>query len=375
MSRPPAAPDEGYRVTTLELFFDLVFVFVITQLTSVFVADLGVVGLVRAGLMLVVLWWMYSGYAWLTNTRTPVTSGHRLLLLVGMAGFLLVGLATPRAFAGDGAWWGLGYLVVVLVHGGLYLQLTPKFLRVLPGNLVAAGCVIATGFVHGIPAYVLWAAAAFVPVAMPYVVPPGGRFLIQASHIVERHGLLVLITFGESIVAIGIGVADLRLDFELVEAAVLGLALVAALWWTYFADDDERATAALAAAGSGRRTQMTMYGYFYAHIPILVGVIVLAGGIKKAIAHMYGPLPVGPAAALAGGLALYLLGDAWFRRVLGIGPSRLRVAAAAAAVATIPLASVMAELQALALLAVLVGALAAEYRLRSRLAGLKESTS
>jgi low temperature requirement protein LtrA len=366
MSRPPPQPDEVYRVTTLELFFDLVFVFVITQLTSVFVSALGVVGLVRVGLMFVTLWWMYSGYAWLTNTRSPVTPGHRLLLLVGMGGFLLVALATPHAFTGGGAWWGLGYLIVVLVHGGLYLQFTPTFIRVLPGNLLAAGCVIATGLVHGIPAYALWAVAALVPVAMPYIVPPGGRFLIQPAHIVERHGLLVLITFGESVVGIGIGVSGQRLNFELVEAALLGLALVAALWWTYFVDDDERATEALAEAESGRRTQMTIYGYFYAHIPILIGVIVLAGGIKEAIGHMFEPLPIGPAVATAGGLTLYLLGDAWFRRVLGIGPSPLRIAAAVAALATIPLAAVLAELQIVALLVVLVGALVLEYRIRGR---------
>ncbi len=189
MSRPPPQPDEEYRVTTLELFFDLVFVFVITELTGVFVDELGLVGLLRVGLMFVVLWWMYSGYAWLTNTRSPLTPGHRLLLLIGMSGFLLVGLATPHAFTGGGAWWGLGYLIVVLVHGGLYLQFAPTFIRVLPGNLLAAGCVIATGMVHGIPVYVLWTAAVLVPVVMPYIVPPAGRFLIQPAHIVERHGL------------------------------------------------------------------------------------------------------------------------------------------------------------------------------------------
>ncbi len=131
-------------------------------------------------------------------------------------------------------------------------------------------------------------------------------------------------------------------------------------------DDDERAIEALAVAGSGHRTQMTLFGYFYAHIPIVIGVIVLAGGIKKSIGHMYDPLSIGPAVALAGGLALYLIGNVWFRRVLGIGPSLLRMAAAAVALATIPLAAVMAELQVVALLLVLVGALVLEYRVRDR---------
>ncbi|HEY7485708.1 MAG TPA: low temperature requirement protein A [Streptosporangiaceae bacterium] len=362
MSNPPPSTEEEYGVTTLELFFDLVFVFVITQLTSVLVAELSLLGLLRVTLMFVALWWMYSGYAWLTNTRTPVAAGHRLLLLVGMGGFLLVALATPHAFDGGGAWWGVGYLIVVLVHGGLYLQFTPKFIRVLPANLIAAGCVIATGFVDGALVYVLWALAVFIPIAMPYIVPPGGRFLLQASHIVERHGLLVLITFGESVVAIGIGVAGQDLDLELAQAALLGLALVAALWWTYFAGDDERTERALAMADSGRRTQMVMYGYFYAHIPILIGVIAMAAGIKKAMGHMYESLHAGPSVALAGGLALYLLGDVWFRRIMGIGPSATRPAAAALALATIPLGAVVAELQVVVLVAILAGALVLERR-------------
>jgi low temperature requirement protein LtrA len=365
MSSPPSNTDEVYRVTTLELFFDLVFVFVITQLTGVLTDELSLLGLLRVGLMFVVLWWIYSGYAWLTNTRSPVSAGHRMLLIVGMGGFLLVALATPHAFDGDGAWWGFGYLVVVCVHGGLYLQFTPTFIRVLPANLLAACCVIATGFVHGVPVYVLWALAVFVPIAMPYVVPPAGLFLIQPAHIVERHGLLVLITFGESIVAIGIGVAGLELNLELAQAVLLGLAFVAALWWTYFAGDDDRAEEALAAAESGRRTQMTMFGYFYAHIPIIVGVVVLAAGIKKAIGHMYDSLPTAPSFALAGGLALYLIGDAWFRRIVGIGPSRLRLVVAVLALATVPLGTVVAELQVVALLALLVGALILERRARA----------
>jgi low temperature requirement protein LtrA len=362
MSTPAPSTGEEYRVTTLELFFDLVFVFVITQLTGVLADELSLVGLVRIVLMFVVLWWMYSGYAWLTNTRSPTTPGHKILLLVGMGGFLLIALATPRAFDGDGAWWGLGYLLVILVHGGLFLQFTPKFTRVLPGNLLAAGCVIATGFVDGFPAYVLWTLAMVVPIAMPYVVPPGGRFVIQAGHIVERHGLMVIITFGETVIAIGLGVAGLELNLELVQAALLGLALVAALWWTYFTGDDERAERALAAADEGRRTQMTMFGYFYAHIPIVIGVIAIAAGFKKALGHMYDPLSMAAAVALGGGLALYLIGDAWFRRVLGIGTPLPRLVAAALGLATIPLGAVLAELQVITLLFVLVGALLVERR-------------
>lgn len=107
------------QVTTLELFFDLVFVFAVTQLTSVLVRELSPLGMFRVLVMFGVLWWMYGGYAWLTNTMAPTGWRRRLLLLVGMAGFMVVALAIPRAFEGDGLAWGLGYLLVVLVHARL----------------------------------------------------------------------------------------------------------------------------------------------------------------------------------------------------------------------------------------------------------------
>ncbi len=354
-----AEVEGSYRVTTLELFFDLVFVFTITQLTGVLAHELSPLGLLRVCLLFGVLWWLYSGYAWLTNTMTPTTTARRLLLLVGMAGFLIMALATPTAFDGGGMAWGLGYLVVVAVHGGLYAQANRQILRVLPANAVAALLVILAGLTSGPWTYALWTGAVLIPIAMPYIVPPAGRFVLQAPHIVERHGLLVLITLGESVIAIGIGLPAGRLTFGTVVAAVLGLALVAALWWTYFAGDDERAEEALAAQDDGPRTKMIMNAYFYAHIAIIIGIVAMATGVKKALGHS--ALHAGPAVALAAGVAAYLLGDAAFRRILGIGPSGLRVAAAVASVAAIPLGVWIAgEAELLALVAVLVAMLVIE---------------
>lgn len=374
MSVPPAqpSPDDAqvYRVTTLELFFDLVFVFAITQLTGILVGDLAAGGLVPLlrGLLQVllafgVLWWMYGGYAWLTNALTPSGALQRMLLIVGMAGFLIVALATPHAFTAAGVAWGLGYLIVVLVHGGLYLQANRNIMKVLPANVLAALLVIGAGLLeHGPAVYVLWTLALLIPILTPYFVPPGAGFPLQAAHIVERHGALVLITFGESIIAIGIGAAGPTLRASLVVAAVLALALVAALWWIYFAGDDERVEHSLTAADGPSRTAMIMHGYFYAHIPILIGVVTTAAGLKKAVAHAWEPLHTGPAIALAGGVALYLIGDVWFRHVMRIGPSRLRLGAAATVLATIPLGGWKAEAEVVALVAVLAGMLAAEHK-------------
>jgi low temperature requirement protein LtrA len=378
MTKPSPAPggpaepqgDEVYRVTTLELFFDLVFVFIVTQLTEVLLQELSPLGLLRILLIFIVLWWMYGGYAWLTNTVAPTSTGRRLLLLAGMAGFLVIALATPHAFGEDALVWGIGYLVVVLVHGGLYIQVNRRFWGVLPFNVLAAAFVIAAGLVHGIAVYVLWVAAALVPIAATYVIPAPGRFSLRAAHIVERHGLIVLVTLGESIVAIGIGLTGQARTAALVATAVLGLALSATLWWTYFVGEDERAEAVLTAAGEGERTRMILSGYYYAHIPLLLGIVVMAAGVKKALGHPWEALPAVSAVALAGGVALFLAGDVAFRRALRMRPYAPRAGIALLAVATTALGIwLAAAVEMLALLAVLSLLLVAESRRRAASAG------
>lgn len=359
-ARSPSEEPEELRVTTLELFFDLVFVFAVTQLTSVLVGELSPLGMFRVVLLFGVLWWMYGGYAWLTNTMSPNRPGRQLLLLVGMAGFMIVALSTPHAFDGGGVAWGLGYLVVVLVHAGLFVQSNRGILRVLPFNVLAAALVIAAGLLRGPAVYVLWTAALVVPIATPYLVSPG-RFDIRPAHMVERYGLALLITLGESVVAVGIGVSAEPLDLGVAAAVVLGLALAAALWWTYFGGDDERAERALSAAEPEHRGPLTIAGFFYATIPMVLGVVAIAAGLKLTIGHSGSPIPFGPALALAGGAALFLAGAAALRRALRIGPLAARLAGAAAALATVPLGTrVAAEAELVALVAVFVAVLAAE---------------
>ena len=147
--------DLPLRVSTLELFFDLVFVFAITQLTSILSRDVSVAAGVRVLLIFGVLWWMYGGYVWLSNARTPSRTPERLLMLAGMAGFLIMGLAIPDAFGRDGVALGVGYLIVVLIHGWLYQRVNRNIARVTPFNLAAALLVIAAGVVKGPAAYAL----------------------------------------------------------------------------------------------------------------------------------------------------------------------------------------------------------------------------
>ena len=362
--------DEPIRVTTLELFFDLVFAFTLTQLASLLVHRFTPGGALEVLLVFGVLWWMYGGYAWLTNTRAPVRTADRLLLLVGMAGFLVCGLAIPRGFGpGDTETrvaLGAGYLVVVLVHSALFYRVNRNIVRVTPFNVGAALLVIGAAFVPSPASYLLWAAAVAVQWLSPLILHPGGRFNIRPAHFAERHGALVIVALGESVAAVGIGAAPAGVTFAVILPAVIGLAVSAALWWTYFGDgDDERAEQAMAATDPGRRAGLALATY-YAHIPILLGVVALAAGTALTIGNPAQPHPR-QAIAVAGGAALFLAGSAWFRWSLHIGPIELRLAGAGFALATAALgASVSVEAQGAVLLAGIVAMLAAERRASAR---------
>jgi low temperature requirement protein LtrA len=330
----PGSAGLPLRVSTLELFFDLVFVFAITQLTGVLSHDVTVLDGVRVLLIFGALWWMYDGYVWLSNARTPARTVERVLMLLGMAGFLVVGLSIPHAFGRDGVALGVGYLILVVIHSWLYKRVNRNIARVTPFNLAAALLIIAAGVVRGWAAYVLWAAALVLLQLSPLVVRVRGRFDIQASHFTERHGALIIVVFGESVVDIGIGAEGHPVTVSLALSAVLGLALVATLWWVYFGvGDDDRAEAAMLAADPAARPALALVAYFWAYIPMLLGVVALASGVKQAIVNTGRTLPAGPCVALGCGVALFLAGSAAFRHALGIGPVRYRLAAAAVALA------------------------------------------
>jgi low temperature requirement protein LtrA len=220
----------------------------------------------------------------------------------------------------------------------------------------------------GPAAYALWAAALAIQVLSPLIAHPGGRFEIQPAHFVERHGALIIVALGESVAAVGISASRQGVTGSLVSAAVLGLALTAALWWVYFGTgDDDRAERAFSAAGRDQRPGLALSAYFYAHIPMLLGIVVMATGVKLTIGHAAQPRPLGQALALAGGAALFLAGDAWFRAVLRIGPAWPRLAVAVFALATTALGVTVAiEAELAVLLAALVTMLVVERHAAAR---------
>ncbi len=371
--REMEAEAEEQRVSSLELFFDLVFVFTLTQLTGLLAGDLSAVTAVRVTLIFVVLFWMYGGYAWLTNQVPPVLPVRRVLLILGMAAFLVCALAIPRAFNGGGVAFGLGYLLVVLVHAGLYASVYGRTMAmwVGPFNILAALIVTAAGLLSGPAAYVLWVLAILVQFAMPYVNRSPARPNIRPAHFVERHGLLLIVALGESVVAIGIGIGHESLTLRPFGAVLLGLALAAALWWAYFAGDEERAQQALESVASlNQRLLLAVRAYFFAYVPMLLGIIALAAGVKLSIGEVTHRLDPAPALTLAAGVTLFLAGDVAFRRALRIRPVAYRAGAAAVALATAALGIyAAAAVQMVALIAVLLGMLVPEARWRRAAVG------
>ena len=356
------------RVTAVETFFDVVFVFTLTQLTRTLGEDLSLPGIGRTLLVFGPLWYMYGGYAWLTNHVPPRRPSQKLILFGAMAGFFIAAMGIPHAFGGTGVLFGAGYLAVICLHLLLFTQADALegVLRLAPYNIGGGLLILAAGFMQGTTVYLLWVAGYLLMTVVPYLVPryswvgAPSAFHISAEHFVERHGLLVMIALGESVIAIGMG-----LDVEHVTAAtagliVLALALPGAIWWTYFTDYAV-AERTLAGAETGSRSLLAVRAYYFAHIPMLLGIVAAATGIHAAIAHPGDPSEWPVATALAGGVALFLAGIAFFRRSMGIGASWTRLAAAAVVLGSIPLGTmVSAGLHLVSVLGIVVVMLLAD---------------
>ncbi len=360
-------------VTPVELFFDIVFVFTLTQLTRTLEADLSWATAGRILAVFVILWWMYGGYAWLTNHVPPRRTPIKLTLFAGMAGFLVAAVGIPAAFEGGGVIFGVGYLIVVCIHLLLFGQWSDAragVARLAPYNVGSALLILFAGFLHGPSVYAVWVGAFVLMSVVPYWTPKyswvgfAHSFHLSPPHFVERHGLLVLIALGESVIAIGAGSDITNFGVGSVAVTVMALLLPATLWWTYFTDVHP-AEHALVAASPRDRSLLSVRAYFFCHIPMLLGIVVASAGIHAAVAHPARASDLPSAIALAGGVALFLFGMAEFRRCLRIGSPSSRVLTALAVLAAIPLARVTsAGVQLGAVIAMVVGMLLIEARTR-----------
>ena len=365
---------EDHTVTTLELFFDLVFVFAITQITAFMADDVGPRGLLRGLVLIALLWWAWCSYAWLGNQVRADEGVVRAGLLVAMAALFLVALSIPEAWGDrDGgisapvvlavsiAVVRLGHLTVFFIAAGTDAGLRRQLKRTAVPVGAAAALLVTGAVIGGAAQTSLWAAALVIDYVGVYVTATDWR-LPAPRHFAERHGLIMIIALGESMIAVGVGVTDLPLTVPIAAMAMLGLAVTVALWWAYFDVVAPVAERVLASTPPAERARLARDSYTYLHFPMIVGVIYLALGLKK-VAEYVGdtdqhaltdPLSPTPLWALFGGVALYLLGHLGFRK-RNVGTINRPRAVAVGVLLVAPLA--LLQVPALASLAVLAALL------------------
>jgi low temperature requirement protein LtrA len=356
---------EESRVTPLELFFDLVFVLALTQCTALMADDPTWEGLTRGMLVLGVMWWSWVGYAWLTSVVNPEEGAVRLVVFAAMAAFLVVALCVPGAFGDEALLFACAYGIVRFSQIALFVLASrddPGLRRAVWGLLastaVGVGLLVAASFADGTLQGAIWALALALDMAGPLLIDPSG-WRLEPGHFAERHGLIVIIALGESIVAIGVG-AEAGVTTGVVVAAIVGIVIAAALWWLYFDIVALVAERRLSNAAPGReRNTIARDSFSYLHLPMVAGIVLVALGMKKTLEHVGDPLKVEPAAALLGGAAIYLLAHVAFRYRNVHRFSWQRLLAAVLLVALLPAAIELSALTTLAIVGALLSALIA----------------
>ena len=346
----------------LELFFDLVFVLAITQCTALMADNPTWTGLAQGLLVLGVLWWSWVAYSWLTSVVNPEEGVVRFAIFGAMAALLVAALCVPQAFGDLALLFACSYGVVRFGQIVLFTVASrddPALRRSVAGlaggTAIGVGLLVAASFTDGTLQGSLWVLALLLDMGEPFLFGSEG-WKLAPGHFAERHGLIVIIALGESIVAIGVG-AELGVDAGVVVAAALGIAIAAALWWLYFDIVALVAERRLLNAVEGReQNEIARDSFSYLHFPMVAGIVLLALGLKKTLEHVEDPLALVPAAAALGGTALYLLAHVAFRwrNVHRFSSQRLLCA-----IGLLVLVPAALEIPALATLALVAGVLAA----------------
>jgi low temperature requirement protein LtrA len=372
------SPDQS--VTTLELFFDLVFVFALTQITALMAHDLNWHGLLRGILLVALLWWSWIGFSWLCNLVKADEGSVAGVLLLSMAAMFFIALAIPEAFHDlpgglpgpvviACAYFAFRALHLVLfwliADGDPVLRRT--LIRFAPSMLAGTALLLIASQYHGRTQTLLWAAALAADYGGTYLIDARGWRFRSAAHFAERHGLIVIIALGESIVAIGVGVTDLPISWPILLASLLGLVVSAALWWIYFDATVRYGERALEQEPPETRPKLARDAYTFLHLPMVIGIVLLALGLKKVLEyvgdtehhHLDDPLKGVGLFALFVGVALYLLGHVGFKRRTVHQWSKSRLITAALVLIAVPLVTNVPALGQLAVLAALLTVLVA----------------
>ena len=361
--RVTATRREEERVTPLELFFDLVFVLAITQCTALMAASPDWAGIVRGLFVLTVLWWTWAGYAWLTSVVDPEEGAVRIVIFAAMAAMLVAALAVPGSFDDDALAFACAYAIVRIAHIGLFLiasrddqQLRRSVTGLAVSTAIGVSLLTAASAADGAVQASLWGVAILLDLGLPFFFWAEGWRLVPA-HFAERHGLILIIALGESIVAIGVG-SKAVVDVTVVVVATLGIAIAAGLWWVYFDVTVWVAERRLSRLPAGReQNEVARDAYSYLHLAMVAGIVLLALGMKKTLEHPGDPLKVVPAVALVGGVAAYLLAIVAFRWRLLHTLGRVRPVTAAVLLALVPIAFEVPAYVTVALVVVVIWAL------------------
>ena len=347
------------------------FVFAITQVTASVADDPTWPGLARGLLVLAVVWWAWAAYAWLTNTLDTEESRTRVVMFASMGAMFVVALAVPGAFGEHALLFACAYFVVRAAHILLYgyasndVGVRAAVKRLAPSTFVATALLVGASALDGLSQGAMWAIAIAIDYAGPVLAGMEG-WTLHPAHFAERHGLIIIIAFGESIVATGLGAGSARLDGGVVVAALLAIVIAAALWWAYFDVVALVAERRLRERSGLSRLAMARDSYSYIHLVMIAGIVLVALGAKKTIAKVDAPLELVPAFALCGGVALYLLGHIAFR-LRNVGTlNRQRLVTASASLALIPLATRADALLTLALVAAICAGLIVYEAIRFR---------
>ena len=335
--------EEERKTSYLELFFDLVFVFAFTQVTALILEDTSPQGFARAALVLAMVWWAWSAYAWMTNAVDVENAVTRLIMFAAMVAGFFMALAVPDAFQDEAAWFAVAYFAVRVLQPALYLwgvRDEPETFRVLlrltPWFVIAAFVALVGGFVD--PDYRAWVwVASLVIDVIGTLTAARGDWHVSPSHFAERFALIVIIALGESIVAIGVGTSHLTRDATYAISVVVAFAGVAALWWAYFDFTAVAAERSLRRASGRDRSALARDIFTYFHYPLVLGVILYAVAAKKTLEHPRDPLSNAGRWALGLGIALFLVGFALmrFRVIRRVAWERLAAAAAILVIAVL----------------------------------------
>jgi low temperature requirement protein LtrA len=356
------------RVSPLELFFDLVFVLALTQCTALMADEPTWTGLAKGLAVLGVMWWAWVGYTWLCSVVDPEEGSVRLVIFAAIAALLVVALAIPQAFGDDALIFAVAYgfvramqVALLVIAGRDDPGLRHSATGLVFSTAIGVGLLTAAAFTDGGLQGSLWAIALVLDVGGPLVIDSSG-WRLMPEHFAERHGLIVIIALGESIVAIGVGAELAGITAGVAACAVLGTAVAGALWWLYFDVVALVAARRLQNAAPGKeQNEIARDSFSYMHFAMVAGIVLLALGLKKTLEHTDEALEVVPATALLGGTAIYLLAHVAFRWRNIHTLNRQRLAMAFVLPLLIPLAVEIPALAALAgLAALLVGLVAYE---------------